>query len=451
MTNEVPVPVPVGVHQQRPCEATTSLSSPMASQYFAREVESWDPRWQSVSLCEPQLCLSDYDRPATTQSSSGSDDSTASTDTGPPSLRFIMIMPPANATSTLDMDRALACSVQDGLARWNRACGRETLWIPTIDHSGMAAQTLVEELLVGRTGQRPTRLSHADVLQLVRSWQGGQSSSTKEHMHWLGVSADWSRERSTMDDGYSTAVQHAFVRLYEQGRIYRAEKLVNWSCALKTAISQVDVDYISITQPTLLCIPGVGHRVQFGVLHTFAYPLIPLAGEDDHGEALLVSTTRMETLFDDVAVAVHPNDARYVRFHGRQVQHPLLPYRSLPVICDAALVNMGVGGGVVKVTPAHDQADFHCAQRHNLPLLNIFNDDGTMNEQAGPYQGPALLRLPRAGDPALECQGAVQRMGGEPDEVGPVCPQWRRRRADAASAVVDGLRRAGEASNGCSR
>lgn len=185
-----------------------------------------------------------------------------------------------------------------------------------------------------------------------------------------------------MDDQLSLSVKEAFCTLFEKGLIYRSNRLVNWSCALKTAISDVEVNHEKIEEPITRTIVGHDGKYEFGVLIHFAYKL-----KHDPSKEIIVATTRIETMLGDVAVAVHPKDPRYQDIIGKELIHPFIPDRKMVVIADEELVDMNFGTGAVKITPAHDPNDYRCGQRHNLPQINILDDNGIINENGGPYKG----------------------------------------------------------------
>lgn len=197
----------------------------------------------------------------------------------------------------------------------------------------------------------------------------------------VGSSLDWDRYYFTMDPMASRAVTEAFVRLHDQGLIYRANRLVNWSCRAQTAISDIEVDHIDIEQPIELEVPGHKGKYQFGWLTYFAYHV------KDSTEEIVVATTRLETMLGDVAVAVNSKDPRYQHLHGKHLVHPFIKDRVVVVITDDELVDMSFGTGAVKVTPAHDANDFSCGLRHNLPQINVFTGEGAINEHGGSYVG----------------------------------------------------------------
>lgn len=196
----------------------------------------------------------------------------------------------------------------------------------------------------------------------------------------LGASVDWDRLYFTMDKNLTVAVKEAFIKLHEKELIYRANRLVNWSCKMKTAISDIEVDKIELTGPTLLSVPNHDEKVQFGVLTSFAYKV------EDSEEELVIATTRLETMLGDVAVAVNSKDPRYTHLVGKNLVHPFLN-RKMPIITDDTLVDMNFGTGAVKITPAHDPNDFECGKRHNLAQISLFDDEGLLNENAGEYEG----------------------------------------------------------------
>jgi valyl-tRNA synthetase len=205
-----------------------------------------------------------------------------------------------------------------------------------------------------------------------------QSRITNQ-LHRLGGSYDWDRVAFTMDPKLSKAVIETFCRLHEDGIIYRANRLVNWCIKLNTTLSNLEVEQKQLTGRTLLNIPGYDakERFEFGVITSFAYPI---EGSD---EKIVVATTRPETMLGDTAVAVHPDDPRYTHLHGKFVVHPFVPNRRIPIVCDSIIVDMEFGTGAVKITPAHDPNDYEVGVRHNLEFINILNDDGTLNANAG--------------------------------------------------------------------
>jgi len=276
---------------------------------------------------------------------------------------FCIQLPPPNVTGTLHMGHAFNQTIMDALTRYHRMRGYNTLWLPGTDHAGIATQIVVERQLLAQDSSRQALGREAFVAK-VWEWkqQSGQTITTQ--MRRLGASVDWSREYFTMDPHLSQVVTETFVRLYQQGLIYRGKRLVNWDPALKTAVSDLEVESTE----------------ENGHLWHISYPLADGSG------ALTVATTRPETLLGDVALMVHPDDARYTHLVGREVLLPLCE-RRIPVIADA-YVDPAFGTGVVKVTPAHDANDYAVGQRHGLPSVGVLTLDARINDLAPPaYRG----------------------------------------------------------------
>ncbi|KAK2921458.1 hypothetical protein Q8A73_000943 [Channa argus] len=290
---------------------------------------------------------------------------------------FSLCIPPPNVTGTLHLGHALTVAVEDALVRWKRMQGYRVLWVPGCDHAGIATQTVMERRLLRKEGKRRQDFTREEFLQEVWKWKNEKGDEIYHQLRKLGASLDWSRACFTMDPGFSNAVTEAFVRLCDSGRIYRSEGLVNWSCALESAISDIEVDSKEVSGQIMLSVPGYENKIEFGTMVTFAYPL------EDHDGEMAVSTTRPETMLGDVAVAVHPDDPRYQAVHGKQCRHPFTN-RLLPIITDS-MVDMELGTGAVKVTPAHDHTDFLLSQRHSLPRLTVIGEDGTMTPLCGQW------------------------------------------------------------------
>ncbi|XRB00211.1 valyl-tRNA synthetase [Pycnococcus provasolii] len=285
---------------------------------------------------------------------------------------YVIVIPPPNVTGSLHLGHALTNSIQDTVIRYKRMCGFEALWIPGTDHAGIATQTVVEKKLKKERGQTRHDLGREPFVKEVWKWKEEYGNRITTQLRRLGSSLDWSREAFTMDDKLSEAVKEAFVRMHDEGCIYRDNRLVNWSCTLKSAISDIEVDYEELTGRKMMPVPGYDKPVEFGVLTEFAYPLEGGAGE------IVVATTRPETMLGDTAVAVHPEDPRYTHLHGKHAIHPFNG-RKIPIITDAELVDMTFGTGAVKITPAHDPNDFQTGKRHNLDFINIYTDDGKLS------------------------------------------------------------------------
>jgi valyl-tRNA synthetase len=268
------------------------------------------------------------------------------------------------------------------MTRFNRMQGKPTLWLPGTDHAGIATQAVVEKRLAKEKGITRHDLGRDAFVKEVWSWKEVYGSKITQQQRCLGISVDWSRERFTMDPMLSKAVQEAFIRLSEKGLVYRDTKLVNWCCRLKTAISDIEVDYMDIEKRTRIAVPGhdPSRTYEFGVLTSFAYKVMDPATPD---EEIVVATTRPETMLGDVAVAVHPEDARYKHLHGKRLIHPFFPDRVMTVITDAELVDPTFGTGAVKITPAHDPNDYKCGKKHGLQFITVFDEDGKINHNGG--------------------------------------------------------------------
>jgi len=276
---------------------------------------------------------------------------------------FVIIMPPPNVTGELHVGHALTATLEDIMTRWHRMKGEPTLWLPGVDHAGIAAQVVVEQLLA-KEGLDRHQIGREKFIERMWQWaKECRQTIAKQHQR-LGVSCDWSQEHFTLDEGPSRAVRTAFVRLYDKGLIYRGERIINWCPRCTTALSDLEVDHKDIQ----------GH------LYYVRYPLA-----ESEKDFITVATTRPETILGDTAVAVNPNDKRFKTMLGKKVILPAV-HRAIPVIADEA-VDPAFGTGAVKITPAHDPVDFEVAQRQGLPSVNILNPDATMNENAGPYAG----------------------------------------------------------------
>ncbi|KAK7113968.1 valine--tRNA ligase-like [Littorina saxatilis] len=282
--------------------------------------------------------------------------------------RFVMLLPPPNVTGTLHLGHALTNSIQDALIRWHRMKGETVLWVPGTDHAGIATQVVVEKTLWGEKRQTRHQLGRHKFEAEVWKWKQEKGNIIENQMKLLGSSFDWSRNFFTLDERPSRAVTEAFVRLHDKGKVYRDQQLVNWSCSLQSSISDIEVDNVEVEGRTKRRVPGYTRSVEFGVLSSFAYPL------EDSDEEIVMSTTRLETMLGDTAVAVHPEDDRYAHLVGHRVRHPLC-HRFLPIIADT-FVDRAFGSGAVKITPGHDPVDREVGRRHSLPALSILDDEG---------------------------------------------------------------------------
>ncbi|KAK4283129.1 hypothetical protein QN277_000116 [Acacia crassicarpa] len=229
---------------------------------------------------------------------------------------FVIVLPPPNVTGALHIGHALTAAIEDTIIRWRRMSGYNALWVPGMDHAGIATQVVVEKKIMRERHLTRHDLGREKFISEVWEWKNKYGGTILQQLRRLGASLDWSRESFTMDERRSKAVTEAFVRLYKQGLIYRDLRLVNWDSVLLTAISDIEVDYIDIKERTLLKVPGCNEPVEFGVLKKFAYPL-----EGNLGE-IVVATTRIETMLGDTAIAIHPEDERCRQFHGKFAIHP---------------------------------------------------------------------------------------------------------------------------------
>ncbi len=351
--------------------ATTDAARPeneLAKAYDPKEVE---PHWYAFWLEHDVFAASDD--PA---------------DTRPV---YALPMPPPNVTGSLHMGHALTNTIEDVLVRYHRMRGYNTLWQPGIDHAGIATQTVVERILK-REGKSRHDLGREKFLERVWEWKAQSGGRITLQQRVLGVSADWKRSKFTMDPDMSRAVRAAFVKLHEEGLIYRDTRLIHWDCEARTVLSNLEVE----------------NEPANGELFDFAYPLAEGEGE------IVVSTTRPETMLGDTAVAVHPDDPRYKAFVGKFVKHPFVD-RLIPIIADAILVDPKFGTGAVKITPAHDFNDHATGKRHGLEVITILNLDGTMNENAGQFKGLDRFVARKAVKKALEEKGLTR--GTKPHEL----------------------------------
>ena len=276
---------------------------------------------------------------------------------------YVISIPPPNVTGELHLGHAMFVAMEDLMIRHSRMRGVPTLWVPGTDHAGIATQLQVEEHLQEEEGITREELGREAFIERAWEWKAKYGGIITEQLRRLGASCDWDRERFTLDEGLSRAVREAFVRLYEKGLIYRGTYLINWSPGLRTAVSDLEVEY----------------REEQGTLYYFKYPVT------DSDEFIPVATTRPETILGDTAVAIHPNDERYQHLVGKTCSVPMLN-RSIPIIQDS-YVDLEFGTGALKITPGHDLADYEIGQRHDLQVINVLNPDATMNANAGPYKG----------------------------------------------------------------
>ena len=308
---------------------------------------------------------------------------------------FSIVLPPPNVTGQLHMGHALDNTLQDILIRTKRMQGYNVLWMPGTDHAGIATQVKVEENIMKTEGKSRHDLGREEFLKRVWEWKQEYGSTIVKQIRSLGASCDWTRERFTLDEGYHEAVLKVFVELYEKGLIYRGERITNWCPNCLTALSDIEVE----------------HEDENGHLWHIKYPVI---GEED--VFLTVATTRPETMFGDVAVAVNPNDERYAHLVGKEL---LLPFvnRHIPIIADE-YVDQSFGTGCVKITPAHDPNDFEMGQRHNLESIVVMNPDGTMNAGAGHFVNMPRELARKQVVAELEVQGLLEKVEEHGHSVG---------------------------------
>uniref|UniRef100_A0A4W4E3U1 Valine--tRNA ligase n=1 Tax=Electrophorus electricus TaxID=8005 RepID=A0A4W4E3U1_ELEEL len=374
------VPTPAGEKKD--------VLSPLPDSYSPQYVEAaWYPWWEKQGFFKPEYRRKNISEPN-------------------PRGVFMMCIPPPNVTGSLHLGHALTNSIQDCLTRWHRMRGETTLWNPGCDHAGIATQVVVEKKLMREQG-----VSRHDL--------GRELGSRK----------------------LSFAVQEAFVRLHEEGVIYRSKRLVNWSCTLNSAISDIEVDKGELAGRTLLPVPGYKEKVEFGVLVSFSYRL-----ED---EEVVVATTRIETMLGDTAVAVHPSDPRYQHLRGKVAFHPFCD-RRLPIVFDD-FVDMNFGTGAVKITPAHDHNDYEVGERHSLPFINILDENGFLINVPPPFLGMKRFEARKAVLQALKDRGQFKEIKDNPMVV-PVCsrskdivepllkPQWYVDCTEMGKQAADAVR-----------
>ena len=365
-------------------------STPMATAYHPEAVESaWQDWWEASGYysCDPAAAVG-----------------------RPEEEKFVMVIPPPNVTGSLHLGHALTAAVEDTLTRWHRMKGHATLYVPGTDHAGIATQSVVEKMLTKNEGKNRHDLGREEFVKKIWDWKADYGNKITTQLRSLGSSVDWSRERFTMDEMLSKAVVEAFNQFYEKGLLYRANRLGNWSCALKSAISDIEVDYIDLDGRTFLEVKthkgnpkDPKGRYEFGTMTSFAYPV------EDSDEELIVATTRLETMLGDTAVAIHPEDPRYKHLHGKFVIHPF-NNRRIPIICDAKLVDMTKGTGAVKITPAHDPNDYECGKRHNLEFICVLTEEGAINHNGSQFEGQMRYDARMAVEEALDAKVSAKEV-----------------------------------------
>lgn len=389
-----------------------SRSMQLAKTYSHRDVEAkWYRYWVDSGAFQPAGAGGDY---------------------------FSIVIPPPNVTGSLHMGHALNNTLQDILCRYKRMDGYRVLWVPGTDHAGIATQNVVERRLADQ-GLTRAQLGRDKFVERVWSWRKEAGSAILHQLRALGVSCDWSRERFTMDEGLSLAVREAFVRLWEDDLLYRAERLINWCPRCKTALADIEVV----------------HEETDGHLWHIRYPLA-----DDAAQALVVATTRPETMLGDTAVAVHPEDPRYRRFSGQSVRLPIAG-RVIPVIADS-FVDREFGTGALKITPGHDFNDFEIGERFGLGKISIFDADAKIDADAfaadggepewlGPYRGKDRFEVRKLIVAELKEKGFLEKIEAYRHALGRcyrcqtviepyLTPQWFVRIKPLANPAMDAVR-----------
>ncbi|KAG5359742.1 Valine--tRNA ligase [Yarrowia sp. C11] len=401
-----------------------SLDDPALKSYNPATVESsWYEWWEKQGYFEPELKAD-----------------------GSPKDKglYVIPIPPPNVTGALHIGHGLTVALQDGLIRFHRMKGKTVLYVPGFDHAGISTQSVVEKMLWAKEKKTRHDLGREKFTDLVWEWKEDYHVRIKNQLKKLGASYDWSREAFTLDQPRTKAVNEAFCRLHEEGVIYRASRLVNWCVALNTTLSNLEVENKEIEGFTKMNVPGYDEPVEFGVLTHFSYKV---TGSD---EKLTVATTRVETMFGDTGIAVHPDDKRYTHLHGKTVDHPFLN-KTIPIVTDAEAVDMEFGTGAVKITPAHDPNDYLTGKRQNLEFVNILNDNGTLNETCGDFAGLKRFDARKKVIEKLKEVGLFENQTANPMSV-PTCaksgdviepllkPQWWVRNKEQADVAMEAVR-----------
>lgn len=363
-----------------------------------------------------------------------------------PEDKFVMVIPPPNVTGSLHLGHALTTAIEDSLTRWHRMNGKITLWVPGVDHAGIATQSVVERMLMKTEGISKHSLGRDKFVEKVWEWKQKYGNRITSQQRFMGASVDWSREAFTMDAKLSKAVLEAFVTFHQNGLIYRDTRLINWSCALESALSDIEVDYIDLEGRTFLAVPNhkAKEKYEFGMITSFAYKV------DGSDEEIVVATTRLETMLGDTAVAVHPDDPRYQHLIGKMLQHPFVD-RKIPIIADSILVDMSFGTGAVKVTPAHDPNDYLCGKRNGLEFIIVLTLDGRIAANGGKFAGEMRYDARISMEAALKDLGLLRgkqenkmRLGvcsRTNDIIEPMLtPQWYLNCQNMAARSVDAVR-----------
>jgi valyl-tRNA synthetase len=340
---------------------------------------------------------------------------------------FTIVMPPPNITGQLHMGHALDNTMQDILTRYKRMQGYEALWQPGTDHASIATEVKIIDKLK-EEGLSKEDLGREGFLERAWEWREEYGGRIIKQLKKLGSSADWDRERFTMDEGCSKAVEEVFIKLHEKGYIYKGSRIINWCPVCKTSISDAEVE----------------HEDQAGHFWHIRYPISGM-----EGQYIQIATTRPETLLGDTAIAVHPDDERYADLVGKTCILPLVG-REIPIIADS-YVDKEFGTGAVKITPAHDPNDFEVGKRHNLPEINVMNDDATINEKGGKYEGMDRYEARKAIVADLEAQGYLVKIEDHAHNVGThdrckttvepmIKPQWFVAMEELAKPAIEAIK-----------
>ncbi|KAH8080852.1 valine-tRNA ligase [Filobasidium floriforme] len=356
---------------------------------------------------------------------------------------FVIPIPPPNVTGSLHTGHALAATLQDTLIRYYRMKGYTTLYHPGFDHAGISCQAVVENRLLKTEGKSRHDYGREKFVEKVWDWKEVYQEKISSQFKRIGISADWNRSAFTLDERCDKAVRENFYQLHKKGLLYRANRLVNWCVKLNTTLSNLEVDQKDLKGKTFLNVPGydIKEKFEFGTITSFAYEI------EDTDERIVVATTRIETMLGDTAVAVHPDDDRYKHLIGKYIKHPFVD-RRFPIVADDITVDMAFGTGAVKITPAHDPNDYECGKRNNLEFINLMNDDGTYNDNAGEqFKGMKRYHVRTAVLKALKEKGLYVETKDNPMQI-PICsksgdiiesimkPQWWVNLKDAAAEAT---------------
>ncbi|PYH94790.1 valyl-tRNA synthetase mitochondrial precursor [Aspergillus ellipticus CBS 707.79] len=359
-----------------------------------------------------------------------------------PEGSFVIPIPPPNVTGALHMGHALTNALQDTMIRWQRMKGKTTLWLPGMDHAGISTQSVVEKMLWKLEKKTRHDLGREALVDRVWAWKQEYHANIKNALQRVGGSFDWTREAFTMDPNLSAAVTETFVRLHEEGIIYRANRLVNWCVHLNTSLSNLEVENKEVEGRTLLDVPGYEKKVEFGVLTHFCYEI------DGTKERIEIATTRPETMIGDSGIAVHPDDQRYKHLIGKFARHPFVD-RLMPIVADKD-VDPEFGTGAVKITPAHDFNDFNRGKAHGLEFISVLNDNGTFNSKGGPFAGMKRFDARYKVIEMLKEQGLyvkwehnpmkIPRCAKSNDVIEPILkPQWWMKMEELAKPAIEAV------------